>query len=163
METRSSCPTSSASPFFNHHGLHWSQLVSLSGAHVPLVLYILMYSDHLFLALDPVEFLLTRPATPLVSLQLTRLNSQQRQAHEQPVIFYSLVIGFAGPLMVPTVPAIRTKFGWKRPEPIPLTYPSASFREAVFFPYHCSPLSLSFLYSLSLFEAQYSTPLLFVS
>ncbi|EIM85008.1 NADH-ubiquinone oxidoreductase subunit, partial [Stereum hirsutum FP-91666 SS1] len=44
-------------------------------------------------------------------------------AHEKPVIFYSIVIGLAGPLMVPTVPAIRAKFGYKRPEPIPLAYP----------------------------------------
>ncbi|KAK7696404.1 hypothetical protein QCA50_001060 [Cerrena zonata] len=47
----------------------------------------------------------------------------QKQAHEQPVIFYSCVIGFAGPIMVITVPPIRKRFGWKPAEPIPTTYP----------------------------------------
>ncbi|KAH9939615.1 uncharacterized protein BXZ73DRAFT_43651 [Epithele typhae] len=47
----------------------------------------------------------------------------QRQAHEQPVIFYSLIIGSVGPIMVATVPPIRRAFGWKPTEPAPLSYP----------------------------------------
>ncbi|KAH9895979.1 hypothetical protein C8Q73DRAFT_758481 [Cubamyces lactineus] len=47
----------------------------------------------------------------------------QRQAHEQPVIFYSVVIGLIGPLMVVTIPPIRKSLGYKTPEPIPATYP----------------------------------------
>ncbi|KAI0076690.1 hypothetical protein K474DRAFT_1597603 [Panus rudis PR-1116 ss-1] len=47
----------------------------------------------------------------------------QRQAHEQPVIFYSCVIGLIGPVMVVTVPPIRKAFGWKPSEPIPTSYP----------------------------------------
>ncbi|KIM84828.1 hypothetical protein PILCRDRAFT_67183 [Piloderma croceum F 1598] len=47
----------------------------------------------------------------------------QRQAHEQPVIFYSVVIGFIGPAMVLTVPPIRKRFGWSPAEAIPTTYP----------------------------------------
>lgn len=48
---------------------------------------------------------------------------QQRQAHEQPIVFYSMVLGFIGPVMVLTVPPIRKSFGWKPAEAIPTTYP----------------------------------------
>ncbi|EJF60880.1 hypothetical protein BD309DRAFT_306694 [Dichomitus squalens] len=47
----------------------------------------------------------------------------QRQAHEQPVIFYSVIIGLIGPVMVVTVPPIRKSLGWKPAEPIPTSYP----------------------------------------
>ncbi|CAK9780441.1 hypothetical protein CC85DRAFT_295567 [Cutaneotrichosporon oleaginosum] len=47
----------------------------------------------------------------------------QRHAHESPVIFYSLVIGFAGPALVFTVPPIRKSMGWKPAERVPETYP----------------------------------------
>ncbi|KAF8808716.1 hypothetical protein BYT27DRAFT_7188676 [Phlegmacium glaucopus] len=47
----------------------------------------------------------------------------QRQAHESPVLFYSIVIGTIGPVMVVTVPPIREHFGYKRAEMVPTTYP----------------------------------------
>ncbi|KAL4248195.1 NADH-ubiquinone oxidoreductase 9.5 kDa subunit [Abortiporus biennis] len=47
----------------------------------------------------------------------------QRQAHEQPVIFYSVVLGLIGPVMLVTVPPIRRSFGWKPAEVIPTSYP----------------------------------------
>lgn len=47
----------------------------------------------------------------------------QRQAHEQPVIFYSCVLGLIGPAMVLTVPPIRKKLGYVSPERPPTTYP----------------------------------------
>ncbi|GAA5994893.1 uncharacterized protein JCM10292_004415 [Rhodotorula paludigena] len=47
----------------------------------------------------------------------------QRQAHEQPAVFYSIAIGFVGPIMVLTVPDIRRRFGWKQVERPPTTYP----------------------------------------
>ncbi|WWC59125.1 uncharacterized protein I303_101673 [Kwoniella dejecticola CBS 10117] len=47
----------------------------------------------------------------------------QRMAHESPVIFWSLAIGFAGPIMVLTVPPIRKSFGYKQAERIPTTFP----------------------------------------
>ncbi|KAH9927646.1 uncharacterized protein B0H18DRAFT_907382 [Fomitopsis serialis] len=47
----------------------------------------------------------------------------QRQAHEQPVIFYSCIIGLTGPIMLITVPPLRRAYGYKTPEPIPTTYP----------------------------------------
>ncbi|KAI0728319.1 hypothetical protein C8Q72DRAFT_974276 [Fomitopsis betulina] len=47
----------------------------------------------------------------------------QRQAHEQPVIFYSCVIGLIGPTMLVTVPPVRRALGYKNPEQIPTTYP----------------------------------------
>ncbi|PSR77095.1 hypothetical protein PHLCEN_2v8084 [Hermanssonia centrifuga] len=47
----------------------------------------------------------------------------QRQAHEQPVIFYSCVIGLIGPLIVVTVPPIRKSMGWQYAERLPTTYP----------------------------------------
>ncbi|THG92459.1 hypothetical protein EW026_g8451 [Hermanssonia centrifuga] len=47
----------------------------------------------------------------------------QRQAHEQPVIFYSCLIGLIGPLIVVTVPPIRKSMGWQYAERLPTTYP----------------------------------------
>ncbi|KAH9481739.1 NADH-ubiquinone oxidoreductase 9.5 kDa subunit [Psilocybe cubensis] len=47
----------------------------------------------------------------------------QRQAHESPVIFYSVVIGAIGPVMAVVVPPIRESMGYKRAEMIPSTYP----------------------------------------
>ncbi|KAK0528998.1 n19m, NADH-ubiquinone oxidoreductase 9.5 kDa subunit [Tilletia horrida] len=47
----------------------------------------------------------------------------QRSAHEQPVVFYSLLIGSVGPVLVVTVPAIRRKYGFKPAERIPSSYP----------------------------------------
>lgn len=51
---------------------------------------------------------------------------QQRQAHEQPVIFYSLVIGLVGPVMLVTVPPIRKTLGYRYSDPIPTSYPGES-------------------------------------
>lgn len=45
-------------------------------------------------------------------------------AHEKPAIFYSLIIGASGPLMLLIVPPIKRRMGVKDPEPIPMTYPS---------------------------------------
>jgi hypothetical protein len=56
------------------------------------------------------------------------ISDQQRQAHEQPVIFYSVVVGLIGPVMVLTVPSIRKRYGWKPAEAIPTTYPGESVR-----------------------------------
>lgn len=50
---------------------------------------------------------------------------QQRQAHESPVLFYSVVIGTIGPVMVVTVPPIREYFGYRPSEMVPTTYPRA--------------------------------------
>ncbi|GAA5832262.1 hypothetical protein JCM11251_004299 [Rhodosporidiobolus azoricus] len=48
----------------------------------------------------------------------------QRQAHEQPAVFYSIAIGFVGPALVVAVPEIRSRFfGWKPVERPPTTYP----------------------------------------
>ncbi|KAK0204911.1 N19M, NADH-ubiquinone oxidoreductase 9.5 kDa subunit [Desarmillaria ectypa] len=48
----------------------------------------------------------------------------QREAHERPVIFYSLVMGIAGPVMAYTIPSIRENyFGYKPAERVPITYP----------------------------------------
>lgn len=58
-------------------------------------------------------------------------------SHEKPAIFYSLVVGAMGPVMLVTLPPIRRTFGDVDPEPIPLTYPSkfisASLRVISFF------------------------------
>ena len=51
------------------------------------------------------------------------MNPQQRQAHEQPVIFYSIILGLIGPVMVVTVPPVRKSLGWRPAEPIPTSYP----------------------------------------
>jgi hypothetical protein len=68
-------------------------------------------------------------------------------AHEQPVIFYSLVLGSVGeslsdgrrtealdlaylsslgPVMALAVPPIRKSMGWKPAERVPTTYPSTN-------------------------------------
>ncbi|KAL0243462.1 hypothetical protein I308_105428 [Cryptococcus tetragattii IND107] len=47
----------------------------------------------------------------------------QRLAHEKPVIFWSLLLGLVGPVMVIGVPPVRRSFGYKSPEPIPSTFP----------------------------------------
>ncbi|GAA5863693.1 hypothetical protein JCM5296_003991 [Sporobolomyces johnsonii] len=48
----------------------------------------------------------------------------QRQAHEKPAIFYSIILGFIGPVAVVTVPEVRKRFfGWKPVERPPTTYP----------------------------------------
>jgi hypothetical protein len=52
-------------------------------------------------------------------------HKQQRQAHESPVIFYSVVLGTIGPVMVVAVPPIREYFGYRPAEIVPNTYPRA--------------------------------------
>lgn len=58
---------------------------------------------------------------------------------EKPAIFYSLIIGSTGPVMLFAVPPIRRAFGDVDPETIPLTYPSTEL--PFLFPI-CSRLSL---------------------
>jgi hypothetical protein len=48
---------------------------------------------------------------------------QQRQAHESPVIFYSCLIGAAGPVIMVTVPPIRKSLGYQPTPHIPTSYP----------------------------------------
>ena len=45
-------------------------------------------------------------------------------SHEKPAIFYSMIIGTSGPVLLTVLPPIRRFFGDVDPEPIPLTYPS---------------------------------------
>ncbi|KAI0338093.1 hypothetical protein BDW22DRAFT_1432756 [Trametopsis cervina] len=47
----------------------------------------------------------------------------QRQAHEQPVLYYSVVIGLVGPLLIVTVPPVRQRMGWEPAERPPTSYP----------------------------------------
>lgn len=56
---------------------------------------------------------------------LTSCVHQQIQAHENPVLFYSVVIGCIGPVMAVTVPPIRERMGYKKAPEIPQTYPCA--------------------------------------
>ncbi|GAA95291.1 uncharacterized protein L969DRAFT_292552 [Mixia osmundae IAM 14324] len=50
--------------------------------------------------------------------------SLQRNAHENPAIFYSIIIGAVGPIAVLTVPPIRrTYFGYQTPDRVPTSYP----------------------------------------
>ena len=53
--------------------------------------------------------------------------TQQRQAHESPVLFYSVVLGLIGPVLAFGVPPVRERLGYRPPEPIPTTYPSGFF------------------------------------
>jgi hypothetical protein len=65
---------------------------------------------------------------------LVRAYTQQRQAHESPVLFYSVVLGLVGPVLAFGVPPISERMGYRPPEPIPTTYPSAL--PHVYFPTH---------------------------
>ncbi|TFL04041.1 hypothetical protein BDV98DRAFT_502965 [Pterulicium gracile] len=48
----------------------------------------------------------------------------QRQAHEQPVLFWSVVLGGIGPVMAFSVPRIRESyFGYTRQENVPSSFP----------------------------------------
>jgi len=51
------------------------------------------------------------------------MRRQQRQAHENPVIFYSVIIGSIGPVLAITVPPIRERYGYRPAEMIPTSYP----------------------------------------
>ncbi|KAL7813867.1 hypothetical protein V8C44DRAFT_326519 [Trichoderma aethiopicum] len=44
-------------------------------------------------------------------------------ARERPAFFWSVVVGAAGPLLMPIVPPIRHMLGDVDPAPIPVTYP----------------------------------------
>lgn len=57
---------------------------------------------------------------PLLLLPLVH---QQRNAHENPVIFYSVILGCVGPVLVLTVPPIRERLGYKKAEMVPTSYP----------------------------------------
>ncbi|KAI9852713.1 MAG: hypothetical protein M1838_005908 [Thelocarpon superellum] len=45
---------------------------------------------------------------------------------EKPAIFYSILVGSLGPVMLVAVPPIRHRLGDVDPEPIPMTYPIPS-------------------------------------
>ncbi|KAF8484355.1 hypothetical protein JB92DRAFT_3029068 [Gautieria morchelliformis] len=49
--------------------------------------------------------------------------STRQFAHEKPVIFFSLVLGGIGPVLVAVVPPIRTSMGWKPEARVPTSYP----------------------------------------
>jgi len=49
-------------------------------------------------------------------------------SHESPTIFWSLVLGAVGPVMVLTVPPIRRSLGYVPPEHFPTSYPRSSLR-----------------------------------
>ncbi len=49
------------------------------------------------------------------------------------MLFYSVVLGSIGPVLAFTVPPIRERLGYRPPELIPTTYPSASPHLGFFF------------------------------
>jgi len=44
-------------------------------------------------------------------------------ARERPALFWSVIVGAAGPALMPIVPPIRHYFGDVDPAPVPVTYP----------------------------------------
>lgn len=48
-------------------------------------------------------------------------------ARERPAFFWSVVVGAAGPILMPIVPPIRHMLGDVDPAPVPVTYPGTSF------------------------------------
>ncbi|CAH1755847.1 13129_t:CDS:2 [Entrophospora sp. SA101] len=54
-----------------------------------------------------------------------QINFLKKSAEERPAYFWSLAIGFIGPIGVLVIPDIRRKyFGYEPPLPFPTTYPS---------------------------------------
>ncbi|KAL1732398.1 putative NADH-ubiquinone oxidoreductase 9.5 kDa subunit, partial [Schizophyllum commune] len=51
------------------------------------------------------------------------VRAMQYYAHEKPALFYALVIGGAGPLLIATVPPLRKAYGYVPPEMPPTSYP----------------------------------------
>lgn len=47
-------------------------------------------------------------------------------ARERPALFWSFILGAAGPLTMPIIPPIRRALGDVDPAPIPVTYPGES-------------------------------------
>jgi hypothetical protein len=47
-------------------------------------------------------------------------------ARERPAFFWSVVVGAAGPILMPIVPPIRHMLGDIDPAPVPVTYPGTS-------------------------------------
>ncbi|KAI1748148.1 NADH-ubiquinone oxidoreductase 9.5 kDa subunit [Xylaria castorea] len=47
-------------------------------------------------------------------------------AREHPALFWSCIIGSAGPVTVLTVPPTLKFLGYERAKPIPMTYPGAA-------------------------------------
>lgn len=47
-------------------------------------------------------------------------------SRERPALFWSCILGGAGPVMLAVVPPIRRRFGDYDAKPIPQTYPSTS-------------------------------------
>ena len=52
-------------------------------------------------------------------------------AHEKPALFYSVLVGGTGPILVLFAKPIRRIFGIKTPEATPVTYPSMSSPDTV--------------------------------
>lgn len=48
-------------------------------------------------------------------------------SHEKPALFWSVIIGCAGPVCMLVGPPIRRQLGYERAERIPMTYPSMFF------------------------------------
>lgn len=57
----------------------------------------------------------------------TPLRYMRWAAHEKPAIFFSLLIGTTGPVLLASLPPIRRALGDVDPNPIPLSYPGKSF------------------------------------
>ncbi|KIJ53305.1 hypothetical protein M422DRAFT_222658 [Sphaerobolus stellatus SS14] len=47
----------------------------------------------------------------------------REQSHEQPVFFWSVILGTLGPVTLIAVPPLREKMGCKRRAEIPTSYP----------------------------------------
>src|ERR1700761_304732 len=61
-----------------------------------------------------------------------RKDTTASQAHESPVLFYSVVLGPVRPVLAFGVSPIRECMCYRPPEPIPNTYPSAFLHRPIF-------------------------------
>ena len=81
--------------------------------------------------------ILTSFCSPIDSAHARRARGpstqQQRQANESPVLFYSVVLRFVGPVLVFGAPPTREQMGYRPPEPIPTTYLSAFLHRPKFY------------------------------
>lgn len=92
------------------------------------------YVSHIYLLCPTMSLAFNRTYRYLVNLFPVQIShrvksnsfEQQRQAHEQPVLFWSVVLGGIGPVMAFSVPRIRESyFGYTRQENVPSSFPRA--------------------------------------
>ncbi|KAG7437508.1 NADH-ubiquinone oxidoreductase 9.5 kDa subunit [Fusarium oxysporum f. sp. raphani] len=62
----------------------------------------------------------------IITTKIERQTPHRQLSHHRPALFWSVIIGAAGPVAMPIVPPIRYYFGDVDAPPVPVTYPIPS-------------------------------------